>query len=204
MFGRTHIAVGVATSVAILRPDTIPELTAAVAGGAFGGWFCDIDLKKDYIGDGIHQDFIWLLIILIISITTDFLFGEGTCKYLTTHWNIWSMICSLLFFVISLIIFFFAEHKGFSHSILGIILLSALFEIACKPVAPAFAIGIISHVLIDLLTIRGLMLFFPFRIRISLGLCKSGGKVNTFLLIAGTTASFIMIIWFLTRILFKQ
>jgi inner membrane protein len=63
MLGKTHVAVGVAASLAILQPDTATGIISAVAGGAIGGWICDIDCKEMEYDDDTVPGFILTFLV---------------------------------------------------------------------------------------------------------------------------------------------
>jgi len=79
MLGKTHVAVGVASSLAVLHPETMPGVIAAVAGGAIGGRFCDIDLKKNIgKGEDAVQGLILMAVVAGISLFVDYRLGSCT------------------------------------------------------------------------------------------------------------------------------
>ena len=46
MMSKTHIAVGIAVSLAACRPSDTVGIFASIAGGAIGGILCDIECKS--------------------------------------------------------------------------------------------------------------------------------------------------------------
>jgi len=70
-------------------------------------------------------------------------------------------------------------HRGFLHTIYPVIFIFLLFIVLKQDlIGYAFLIGYSSHLLIDMLTKRGLRLFYPlFKFRIK-GFIKSGGKLE--------------------------
>ena len=46
MLGKTHITLGIASSLIITQPETVSGVIGAMVGGAIGGWIVDIDCKK--------------------------------------------------------------------------------------------------------------------------------------------------------------
>ncbi len=85
------------------------------------------------------------------------------------------------------------KHRGFTHSILATVLGYLLFFILLSPVyAIAFAIGYISHLFADAITIEGVNFFYPLKTRIA-GPIRTGGIVEN----AVFVGVLVMIMWVL-------
>lgn len=71
-------------------------------------------------------------------------------------------------------------HRTATHSLLG----TLIFGFFVKEAMPTYwifaAAGYASHVLADLLTVSGVMLFYPFGGRSQLPLCKNNGLIERF------------------------
>ena len=206
MLGKTHVAVGVSTSLAITHPNTISGVIAAVAGGAIGGWFCDIDLKKsdNEEVDDVLQGLVLFSIVTFFALFIDFRLGNGICEYIKNNWGFLSFIGAVLFICGSIYALFFTTHRSFTHSILGLVFFTFSIWLFCKPLAVAFGIGYLSHIVIDLPNKTGMMLFFPIKKRFSFGMCDSDKEANRRLMQISTLASFILIGWFSIRAFPKE
>jgi inner membrane protein len=70
------------------------------------------------------------------------------------------------------------KHRGFTHSLLCICLLYPLIYYFTSSGALFFTIGFISHLVLDMLTKRGIALFYPIKMRVGLKLFRTGGTVD--------------------------
>jgi len=75
---------------------------------------------------------------------------------------------------ISFLINLFFRHRGVFHSPFLLILTSMLIAIINLEIAAAFFIGYLSHLVLDSLTPKGIMLFYPFSKRRTKGLIRTG------------------------------
>ena len=85
MMSKTHIAIGMATSLAVTRPRTIQGCILSVIGGAIGGVIADVDiLDDDYKHDALFGELIsfWFSAILLI---TDYLLGIGIISHIQSR-----------------------------------------------------------------------------------------------------------------------
>lgn len=91
MTGNTHVAVGVASSLIILQPKTVPECLCAITGGIIGGMICDIDSpgkrkSLDYRDDPYGwQIAVFVVIVIAFLLGLDYLAGSGAVEYIMTH-----------------------------------------------------------------------------------------------------------------------
>ena len=68
MMSRTHLAIGLATSLAVIRPGSLQECAVAVVGGAVGGVLADNDiLDNDYHADALIGQLLAIGLVAIIS-----------------------------------------------------------------------------------------------------------------------------------------
>mgnify|MGYP000945358721 FL=1 len=86
-------------------------------------------------------------------------------------------------------------HRGFSHSLLGLVVAVAAVRLAYPPLVTYFAMGYVSHVLLDLLNKRPVRLFWPVGRGVSLGACKAGGVLDNVLCALGVLVAVGLIAW---------
>ena len=87
MMGKTHLAVGIASSLILTQPRTTQQFAIAVIGGALGGIASDIDVKLDfknkyanrYAWDAIGSEIVALMITIGL-LASDFLLKGGICE----------------------------------------------------------------------------------------------------------------------------
>ncbi|MCR5845016.1 MAG: metal-dependent hydrolase [bacterium] len=188
MLASTHVGVGVAVSLAILQPETIPGCAFAIVGGAFGGLLPDFDQNDEDVNKGIIGGIISFAVILAAVFCADYFIDLGFIQAIKSDVGLWS-IAGAVVFVATTILGITQKHRTFTHSLLAIILWSGAAYIACKSISYAIAIGLATHVILDLLNKRGMTLFFPIKKRLCLNLCPSNGVANTVLNITGLIVS---------------
>ncbi|MDD6449142.1 MAG: hypothetical protein PUF78_05415 [Lachnospiraceae bacterium] len=81
MLGKTHIAVGVTASLAIVQPATPISLLSTIAGGAIGGWICDIDVRSTEKGDTTIPNLILLVLLAGGALFGDYCLGNDVWAY---------------------------------------------------------------------------------------------------------------------------
>ena len=193
MLGRTHIAVGIASTLVITQPSTITGMVAAMAGGAIGGWLPDIDLvgnKKNDDNDDNEEDplidreqavdLIINALFVGVIFGLDYLLGDGICQYIVDNWGqiVW---CAVLAIIVVLFLGIKSAHRSFTHSVLGVVAFCLPVLYLCQPLFVPFSIGYVSHLAVDFFNKKGLRLFFPFRKRLCLRRCYSNQKANRIL-----------------------
>lgn len=64
MMGKTHLTIGIATSLIVMSPTNFKECIIAIVGGSIGGVAADIDIvDNDYEHDALIGQFLALGII---------------------------------------------------------------------------------------------------------------------------------------------
>lgn len=181
MLGKTHFVLGMASAILLTQPHTAPEVITALTGGALGGWIVDIDIKNKEMSEKERCDNFYDTIIKATLVSTfliiDYLIGNGICQYIIDNWNVkvWGALFGLL--ILSLI-GFNTKHRTFTHSILSFGLFTILMYSFCRPAAVPFGIGYASHIIADFFNKLGIQLFFPFKWRPCLKICRSDKKAN--------------------------
>ncbi len=191
MLSKTHLACGIAASLAILQPQTPKGMAAAVIGGALGGSVPDIDTIKSRTSlDSVITQGAALL-IAAGAVFLDWYFHFGILSYLGSHPE--SAATGAVLYLILVIIGFYAPHRGFTHSILAMLLFTAAVRILYPGAADTFAVGYLSHLALDLLNRKPLELLFPVRRGLCLKLCYSNRMANRIFFAAGCILSAVLL-----------
>lgn len=177
MLGKTHVPVGITTALIATHPTTVSGVIGAVAGGALGGWICDIDVRDSSEKDGRIVGFIIMAIDVGAALAIDFILGNGICDYVLHSLGYLNILAAVLFCA-GCFYGIATSHRTFMHSILALVLFSGLMFFFCKPLWIPFAAGYMSHILLDLFNRRGMQLLFPIKARISFDVCDSDGDAN--------------------------
>lgn len=188
MLSRAHVGVGVTAALVLLHPTTAMGVVATTAGAAVGSLICDIDIRSSDRARDAFRGRMAVLVLVSALLAYDYTHGGGVCAYLVAHLGL-PMLSGVTGFVATCVVGALMPHRTFAHSLLAL----ALWSVSLQPVCPAlvapFAIGTASHILLDLTNHTGIQLFWPLRVRASLGLWRSSGHVNDLLALVGTVAA---------------
>ncbi|MEE1126025.1 MAG: metal-dependent hydrolase [Acutalibacteraceae bacterium] len=185
MMGKTHIFVGIASALAITSPDNIQECLPAIVGGALGGSISDIDVNsKKRSSNNLYAKLIASGIVPI-SLVIDLIADGGMIDYVKGC-NTKILIMGLILFIALCFIGSKQDHRGFTHSLLALALFSVSVGLFCKPILFPFAVGFMSHILLDVFNKKPVKLFFPLKKGVYLDLFyanKTADKVSMFVAI---------------------
>ena len=190
MMGRTHFAIGLATSLAVMQPKSVGECMAAVFAGALGGVTADNDTLNQ--SNSLKGQLLALKTALG-ALLIDYFFKLGICESIMA--NPKKALVGLIAFLVLWFIGFFSDHRTFTHSFLAMILYSLAIGLIYEPFTLGFMVAYLSHLALDILNRKKMPLLYPLDLGICLKLCYSDGKVDTFLMYVGyiTTAVFLTI-----------
>lgn len=184
MMRNTHLTIGIASAIAITNPKTVTESLTAIIGGVIGGLICDIDLlDHGYKNKKFFERFIAVKLTTII-LFIDLVFQFGICEFILNRDRILLMIGGIVFTIVSFI-GIKSPHRTFTHSFLGLLLFSLAFWFVYPPMVFAFAIGFLSHMLLDSFNKKKIRLFYPKEFGFCLGFCYADGAINKFLFYIG-------------------
>ena len=201
MTGSTHVAIGIAASLAILQPKTVPECLCAVVGGTIGGMISDIDSpgkrrSLDYSNDPYGwQVYAFIFIGLVIILGVDYIAGNGAVDYALSNFGPPVIAGGILF--LGLCFYgIHTIHRSFTHSIFGGFIFTISVWYFCKPLAMPFAIGFASHLFIDFFNRKKVQYFWPIPVKVGLNKFPSDGKLNDFFCGIGTIGSIYLFSYF--------
>lgn len=189
MQGKTHLAVGTAAALAILQPQTMPELIAGTGAALIGSVICDIDVGTSESHEKADQVIAFSILMLCAVAAAEWFWHIGIIRIILSSSNL-TRIC-LSAAVMLLLCAFGKEqpHRSFMHSFPALIAFTGCVSVILPPVASYFGIAFFSHMAIDFLNKKGLQLFYPLRARISLKLCSADGAVDRIMRWIGTVAA---------------
>ena len=184
--GKTHITVGMASALLVAQPSDFAGCLIAVIGGSIGGIMCDIEVRSNpRCRDALHARLI-VLVIVTIAVLVEAAVG-GPLSNAILHGNRVLVVGGAAIAAATAAYSRFrSTHRGFSHSLLALALFSGGLLAILPALAVAFALGFVSHVLLDLLNKKPIQLLYPSRRgRLCLRLCYASGATNTALMWAG-------------------
>ena len=194
MLGKTHIAVGLASSYLILQPKTLSQFTAATVGGCIGGIMADIDVKINRSNsfalkaslDALYGE-ILAIGISLAALTGDYLSGGTVLRVIISHWQkslIGAAILGILICIGEM-----SKHRERTHSLLALLLFSFAALLIDESIGVAFAVGYTSHLIIDLFNKSPIRILYPLKKGICFKTCYADKLGNELLLIAGVSIS---------------
>lgn len=192
MLGKTHYAVGLAASLAVMQPKTFTECAVAVIGGAVGGVLADNDtLRSDRRPDATIGQLL-AFGTAALALLPDYVFHLGICRAIASTSG--SSLYGAIGFVILYLIGVHSHHRTFTHSFLAFALYTAAVSLIHPPLRIPFATGYLSHLALDVLNKKAVSLFYPFGQGICLKLCYAGKTANKVFLYVGLALSAVLLV----------
>ena len=174
---KTHMAVGACTALAVLPPESIGQMVLCIGMAIIGADLPDIDLKtsggKKYINTALYTPIIVLITIFLIDRVCD----TGLVEYFRDLIPRNAVIGAAVFISVC-IIGKHCPHRGFMHSLLCMGILAFCVDMINKNAAIYFLSGYGTHLLLDVLNKKRVMLFWPFGSGIKLGWCRYNGAAS--------------------------
>lgn len=189
MLGKTHMAVGVAASLLIFQPSTLPELILGAGTAAVGSVISDIDCGTSNSSKKADQ-IVFILETLIVAIAAvEAHWHLGLYQKLMSNSSVSRIMLACAAFIAVCAYGKKTPHRSFMHSFLAGGLLASSVAVFLPMLVPYFVIAYVSHLALDLLNHKGEQLFYPNRKRFSFGICSASGRVNRLFLFCGTILS---------------
>lgn len=198
MMGKTHVFVGTASALLLMMPDTAEGCLAALIGGAAGGIVCDVDMK---LNKESREDLHTRLLaagIVGVSLLIDLIVDGGILAWMRGS-SYAKLTAGIVLFAVLCLTGALQNHRGFTHSILGLASFSFAVGLFCKPALVPFVIGYGSHLVLDLMNKRPMKLFYPIETGVCLKWCYSNRVVNQVLLILGAAVTVVYVLWFMVH-----
>ena len=190
MLGKTHLAVGTAVTLAVMKPNTFQELLIGTGAAVIGAVISDIDVGTSESSKDADK----IIGISVAAIGIIFLLdyiGKTNVINLIQSNSSWLRITvgSILF--LGVCIFGKRQpHRSFMHSFLALAILSALMEIVLPTAVPYFAFAFLTHLITDLFNFKKVQLFYPLPGGFCFKVFHARGIVNRFLFTAGSVITF--------------
>lgn len=194
MLGHTHLAMGIATGLALVPPKSMPELLVGIGAGALGGLICDIDVGTSKSHKRADMITMASAIIVAAVLLADWIFHVGIQDKLMSNETFAQAFVPVICFIAICAWGKDTHHRTFMHSLLALVLLTACVGFAVPSAAPYFGLGFLSHVALDTLNKKKVRIFFPSKYGICFKLCSSNGVVNKVLFYVGTLVSGVCIL----------
>lgn len=186
MTGKTHMAVGVASTLVVTKPQNITELTLCASIGAFGSLLCDIDVSTSKSHKIIEKLVTIGLFAGILTAYMEYSYQIGLIEMFCKDSDLVRLAIGILLFFSVCVFGKEQPHRSFMHSILALFLLSAIVYFIFPMATKYFVVAMASHIIVDLLNYKNVQLFYPFPGGISLHLCHSDGVIDSYVRFSAT------------------
>ena len=200
MLGKTHLAVGLAASLAIMRPYSVQELFIGIGAAAIGSLIPDIDVGTS----DSHRDADIVTVMTVASIVVvaiaDFIFHVGVSDVILRQDRLMRLLPSALLFIGVCAFGKEQPHRSFMHSILAMVILTFLVGIVIPIASLYFAIGFASHLITDLFNFKEVRLLYPMKGEVAFHFFHAKGIANIALSLVGTVVAAIEFIAHLVRL----
>lgn len=181
MTKKTHVVCANALALAVMRPTSIKYVCIGMVACSIGSVVSDLDITTTKSHKEMDKIILLVLSSILLCIIGDYYYNFGIYNLLLKNTNLFRIFFGCLFFLLTCFYGMHKPHRSFLHSILGVFVLSSLFNIIFSPCLHYFLIGICSHIFLDLFNKKSIQLFFPFKDRYCFKFCDSDGFVNKLL-----------------------
>ncbi|MBQ3566322.1 MAG: metal-dependent hydrolase [Oscillospiraceae bacterium] len=200
MLGKTHMMVGIASTLLVTQPDSLTELLTASSAGAIGALISDIDVDSSSSHRDANKVIFLAAAVIAGAVAADYFANFGIIENVINNGSIAKIIVGILLFLVVCAFGKETPHRSFMHSFTALIILDAALILIYMPLTVYFTIGFLSHLVTDIFNKRKLKLFYPLKKGISFNLFHAKGVANTAFLIIGTAVTAIEVVVILFRI----
>lgn len=203
MLGKTHMVCGMASVLAIMQPKNIPEFALAVGTGAVGALISDIDVGTSESHQEADRITVLAIGVIVFVFALDYFFHTGIMETIIKDSSYVRIVSGIFLFIFICAFGKEQPHRSFMHSFLALFLLSCAIALVWQPVVPYFAIGFLSHLILDCFNKKKVGLLYPYKKGVCFGVCKASGIVNRVLFIVGSVVLVIQSVQFFLRVIIK-
>lgn len=175
------MAVGVGIATLLLTANDITTIIGGTTLALIGSLIVDIDTDKSKGAKLLKESFKGVVVLIILGIIFQTQHNVNVLNYITENKTITQRFVGLGILVVALIIGKFSSHRGFTHSLIGIVSYTIPVYMLVGSLYTWFLIGYIAHILADMFNKKEVRLLYPLKNGICLKLCSSDGVVDKIL-----------------------
>lgn len=194
MLGKTHMAVGIAATLAITQPSGISELVLAVGAGSLGALISDIDVGTSNSHRDADKITALSVVVVLAVFALDYFCNTQIIERIIGSSGYLRIIAGLLLFIGICAFGKEQPHRSFMHSFLALILLSFALGLIWEKAVIYFAVGFLSHLATDVFNKKKVRLLYPLKGGVSLGLFHAYGLANDIFFAVGSIVAVIEVI----------
>lgn len=200
MLGKTHFAVGVATSLMFTQPKTLQDVILAVGVGGIGALISDIDVDTSGSHKYVNKIIAAAVLIIIAVFTAERLWNVGIVNRIISDSNYARIAIGIVLFIAICAFGKQQPHRSFMHSILALVLLTVSIGMIWEVLIPYFVIGFASHLITDMFNFKKVRLLYPLKGGVALKLFHAHGLANSLFFAIGSALAIIQIVICIIRI----
>jgi len=187
MTKNTHLATGVALATAIIMPSDMRSLAVCICGAAIGSTISDVDVASSKPRKELNTIVGISVTAIAILIMLEVIFKIGIYQLIESQTGLYRTLLGFVTFLLLSIYGTTTKHRSYTHSVIGIMTFTGAICIILPSMALSFCLGMISHVLLDILNTKKVKVLYPYKkFGIALKLCHSDGKANMLIGIIST------------------
>lgn len=194
MLGKTHMAVGIAATLAITQPSGVSELVLAVGAGSLGALISDIDVGTSNSHRDADKITALSVVVVLAVFAMDYFCNTQIIERIIGSSGYLRIIAGLLLFIGICAFGKEQPHRSFMHSFLALILLSFALGLIWEKAVIYFAVGFLSHLATDIFNKKKVRLLYPMKGGVSLGLFHAYGLANDIFFAVGSIVAIIEVI----------
>lgn len=175
----THIAGGLAVTMAAIQPDSFKTLAICLASATIGSVISDIDVTTSTSRKDLNIIILISVIAIVVCTLSEVIFNIGILSMIQTQTNLLRILFGILLILFICCFGINTQHRSFMHSILCVIALSGSVYITIPAATMPFAIAMASHIILDFFNTKKVQVFYPLKKpRIAFKLCHANSKAN--------------------------
>ncbi len=194
MLGKTHMAVGIAATLAITQPSGVSELVLAVGAGSLGALISDIDVGTSNSHRDADKITALSVVVVLAVFALDYFCNTQIIERIIGSSGYLRIIAGLLLFIGICAFGKEQPHRSFMHSFLALILLSFALGLIWEKAVIYFAVGFLSHLATDIFNKKKVRLLYPLKGGVSLGLFHAYGLASDIFFAVGSIVAVIEVI----------
>jgi len=196
MLGKTHAVAGVTTAL-LFAPPTFIGIGSGILFGCLGGLLPDVDSKQSIASKKLNivtkitaiAAILFIILLYCTSNQTTNLFGVKN-----QHITIITRVVSFLILLCFCIVGSKTPHRSFTHSLEFVSLAALCMYFIYAPATIPFALGLLSHIALDLFNKKKLSLVWSLHYRVCFGLVSANGAANDVLYFLSIVLSIVVLV----------
>lgn len=175
----THIASGLAITMALAQPHTFKALAVCLTAATIGSVVSDIDVTTSESRRDLNKILVISIVAIVVCTVLESIFHLGIISMLQTQTNLLRILCGLSLFLFVCCYGINTPHRSFMHSALCVIALSGITWVIFPTATIPFLISMMSHIVLDFFNTKKVKFFYPLKKPgIAFKMCRSDGKIN--------------------------